>query len=97
MFKTRTAKTIIFIGLFLFSILLLFLPKDFFDKGQSLCVSRLLFDIECYGCGMTRAIQHLIHFDFQGAWDFNKLSFLVLPLIIYLILKEIYDEYLLKK
>jgi hypothetical protein len=31
---------------------------------------------------MTRAIQHLIHFDFTTALGFNKLSIIVLPLLL---------------
>lgn len=70
-------------------IILLILPADFFDKGQSICISVLLFDKNCYGCGMTRAIQHLIHFDFTQAWNFNKLAFLVFPLLTISYLKEL--------
>lgn len=63
-------------------VVLIILPIDFFDSGQSICLSRLFFDMECYACGMTRAIMHLMHLDFEGAADFNKISFLVLPLLL---------------
>jgi hypothetical protein len=68
---------------------LLLLPADFFDQGQSICISVLLLDKECYGCGMTRAVQHLIHFDFNAAWQYNKLSFVVLPLFIGMFIWEL--------
>jgi len=70
--------------IFLLGVLLLFLPSTYFDEGQSICASQVLFDMECYGCGMTRAIQHLIHLDIQNAYALNKLSLIVLPLMIYL-------------
>ena len=63
--------------------LLLLLPATYFDAGQSLCPSKLLLDKECPGCGITRSVQHAIHFDFKAAWEFNKLIILVLPLLIY--------------
>nr|WP_262896464.1 DUF2752 domain-containing protein [Adhaeribacter terrigena] len=63
---------------------LLALPADFFDSGQSLCLSKVLAGIECYGCGMTRAIMHLIHLEFEAAYHFNKLSFVVFPVISFL-------------
>lgn len=63
---------------------LLVLPADFFDEGRSLCLSQLLLDMPCYGCGMTRAVQHLLHLELEEAAQFNKLSFLVLPLLGYL-------------
>ncbi len=64
---------------------LLYLPVDYFDEGRSLCLSVILLDKKCYGCGMTRAIHHLLHGDIKGAWAFNKFSFIVLPLAIYMI------------
>ncbi len=79
--------------LFLMPIVLVILPADYFDKGQSLCISVLLLKTECYACGITRAIMHLIHFQFEDAFDYNMMSFIVLPLLIVLwiqwILKEI--------
>ena len=70
-------------------IVLLILPANFFDNGDSLCLSLVLFERECYACGMTRAIQHLIHFDFSVAYDYNKLSIIVLPFLIISYCKEI--------
>lgn len=64
-------------------LVLLVLPADFFDSGQSICLSVLLLDTTCYGCGITRAVQHFIHFDFATAWEYNKLVVAVVPLLIY--------------
>jgi hypothetical protein len=58
--------------------LLLYLPADYFDNGESICPSKYFLKIECLGCGLTRAIMHLIHLDFVEAWAYNKLSFLIL-------------------
>lgn len=83
-------------GLSLFyiaAIVLLFLPADYFDSGQSICVSVLLFDLQCYACGLTRAIQHLIHFEFREAYDLNRLVVVVFPLIVYLVLLESVNVY----
>jgi len=44
-------------------------------------LSVLLFHRQCYGCGITRAIQHLIHFDIQIAYSLNKISFIVFPIL----------------
>ncbi len=71
-------------GLLVIPLILVLLPAGFFDEGQSVCLSVLLLDMECYGCGMTRAVMHLLHFDFQAAWSFNKLSFIVFPLLVFL-------------
>lgn len=73
-------------------VVLLVLPADFFDKGQSICLSRLLLDQECYACGLTRGIMHLIHFQFENAWDYNMLSFIVLPLLIIIWFEQLNRE-----
>jgi hypothetical protein len=43
---------------------------------------------------MTRAIQHLIHFDFEGAYSYNKLAFIVFPMFFVLIIMKIRELYL---
>ncbi len=68
--------------LLLVPIVLILLPATYFDSGQSICLSVLIFDTNCYACGLTRAIQHLIHLDFKTALEFNKLSFIVFPLLV---------------
>ena len=77
------------IGLLLLPLILIILPANFFDNGKSVCLSLVLFNIQCYGCGMTRALQHLIHLDFQAAYTFNLLSFIVLPLLMFVWYKEL--------
>ena len=70
-------------------LVLIILPADFFDNGPPLCLSVLLFDQTCYGCGITRAVQHLIHLDFKEAMEFNKLSVVVAPLLVVLWIEEL--------
>jgi hypothetical protein len=70
---------------------LFLLPSDFFDKGESVCLSKMLAGMECYACGLTRATMHFIHFEFEQAWGFNKLSFIVVPLLFPLWLKAVFE------
>jgi hypothetical protein len=87
---TKKLLRVIYVsGLLLLFLVLIILPADFFDSGQSVCLSVLFLDIECYGCGMTRALQHLIHFDFAAASNFNKISFIVFPLLTIVWLGEL--------
>lgn len=87
----------IFIVLLVIPVLLLLLTAVFFDSGESVCLSVSLFDKECYACGMTRAIQHLIHLDFLIAYQFNKLSIIVFPLLTISYFKELKKYYFLSK
>ena len=70
--------------LILIPVVLLGLPANFFDAGQSLCLSVLLFQQECFACGITRAIMHLLHLEFEEAFAYNMMSFIVLPALIVL-------------
>ena len=82
-----------FSGLLLIPLVLLVLPADFFDTGRAICLSVILFGKTCYGCGITRAVHHLIHLEFLEAYNFNKLVVIVFPLISYLYFKEIVRVY----
>jgi hypothetical protein len=81
--------------LIILPIILILLPATFFDEGESICFSVLFLNSECYACGMTRAIQHLIHLDFNESWYFNRLSIIVLPLLIISYIKEFRRVYIL--
>jgi hypothetical protein len=64
-------------------ILLLVLPKDYFDHGgPQLSLFGQLGMENYYSKGLTRASMHLLHLDFAGAAAYNKLSFVVVPLLI---------------
>ncbi|CEN43403.1 conserved hypothetical protein [Capnocytophaga canis] len=72
-------------------IVLMFLPADYFDRGQSVCLSKTLAGIECWGCGLTRAIMHFIHFEFEEAWMFNKLVVIVVPLLFVVWVRSLFS------
>jgi Protein of unknown function (DUF2752) len=64
-------------------IVLWLLPGDFFDNtGFELCPSKALFNIECLGCGMTRAVMHFHHFEFSDAIFFNYGVVAIYPALV---------------
>lgn len=70
--------------LLLTPVVLLCLPDDYFDSGASTCLSVLLLGQTCPGCGLTRGVMHLIHFDVESALYFNPLSFIALPVLVWI-------------
>jgi hypothetical protein len=49
------------------------------------CVFHEITGLYCPGCGATRMADSLIHLDLHGAFGYNQLLFLSLPLIVYLL------------
>tara|TARA_R110002050_G_scaffold300786_1_gene472681 strand:- start:19760 stop:20074 length:315 start_codon:yes stop_codon:yes gene_type:complete len=90
----KTVKVIVLIAL---PIVLIILPSTYFDEGKSISIFAF-FGVEdlVYSTGMTRGIMHLIHLDFQKAIKFNRLSFVVLPLLIILWTKILLNEFNVK-
>ena len=92
--KNNSYLKIVFISfLILFPFVLLVLPANFFDTGKSICLSQLLAGKECFGCGITRAIMHLIHLEFEEAFAYNMLSFIVLPVLGIIWIQRIIKEW----
>ena len=57
------------------------LPKDQIFSGSTSCIHRKLLNVDCPGCGMTRAIYSILHFNFKTALQLNFVAFFVLPLL----------------
>jgi uncharacterized protein YacL len=74
-------STITLLLLFVIPIILVFLPESYFDTGNSICLSKVLFNQECYACGLTRACLHLINLNFEKAFEYNMGSFIIFPLL----------------
>jgi hypothetical protein len=68
-------------------------PTLFLESGHSLCLIKLVFGIECLGCGMTRAISSVLHGDIVSAFQHNKLVIVVFPLLCYIWLQHVIEEY----
>jgi hypothetical protein len=76
-------------ALFVLPFLLSLSSLDRLEGKHSLCLFKNLFGIECYGCGITKAVIASIQLDFVRAFNYNKLIVLVMPLMIYLWGKEV--------
>jgi hypothetical protein len=75
--------------LFLLPFLLFMVSLDDLENKHSICLVKNLFRVECYGCGITKAVIACIQLDFVRAFNYNKLIVVVMPLIVYLSIKEV--------
>lgn len=67
-----------------------FLPSDKIYYGHSVCLFRNLFGIECYGCGMVRALYSAIHLNITESISYNPMVIIVAPLLFYVWSKTLY-------
>ena len=75
--------------LLLVPIVLYLIPPEWIKNQRSICLYKFITGRECYGCGMTRAVFSAIHFHFSEAFYYNKLFLIVLPLLIYIWVKNL--------
>lgn len=72
--------------LFLAPIILWLIPSTTFDAHSqddfSICPSKFIFDFECLGCGMTRAVLHFHHFEFSEGVYYNTGVLVIYPALI---------------
>ena len=54
------------------------------------CLWKTFFGFECSGCGITSSIIEIIKGNFLIAWEINKITFLVFPLLLFYSIKEVF-------
>ena len=64
-------------------IILFFIPLEWLNKQHSICLIKNIFGVECFGCGITKAIVSFVQLDFIRAIEYNNMVIIVLPLFIY--------------
>lgn len=91
---SKIFKYIKIILLLALPITLWILPVDFFDVGNGFSLYAFLgLDEYAYSTGITRGVMHLMHFDFSKAYEYNILSFFVLPILFIFWLKFLLREF----
>lgn len=62
---------------------------DKLEGKHSICLITNIFGTECYGCGITKAVIACIKTEFTRAYQYNKLIVIVMPLIVFIWVKEL--------
>ena len=69
--------------LILLPVSLYLIPVEGIFSGESLCLIKRCFGIECWGCGITRAVFSLLYGRFEQAWEYNAFIIFVFPLLLW--------------
>ena len=65
-------------------------PVDNIYNGESICIIKSLFGVECWGCGTTRAVFSVLYGKFSQAWEYNRMIVVIFPLLLWLWVSEIH-------
>ena len=69
--------------------ILWFLPTDKLYYLPVRSIYESLFNFKPYSSGITRAVSRLLHGDLIGAWNFNPLVYLIIPIVLFILIKDI--------
>lgn len=76
--------------IYIIGILVVYLIPLEYIEGRSFCIWYNLFEIKCFGCGMTRAFFNLSRLNITKAINYN---IMIIPMLIpiSIIIKDIYN------
>lgn len=52
------------------------------------CLSKLILDTKCWGCGLSTAFGQLLKLDIEEAYRSNPIVFVILPILLWIIIKD---------
>lgn len=87
--KARAKKACIFLTVILL-IGIVYYIVTYFTGLYIPCTVRLITGFRCPGCGISHMIINIFHFNFKAAFKSNQLLFVTSPIIIAMIVREIY-------
>lgn len=59
-------------------------PLEMLQQVPDVCIWRRVFGVECWGCGMTRALASMLKGEIAAAIAFNWRIVIVGPLMVYI-------------
>jgi uncharacterized protein DUF2752 len=78
--------------LLLLPLLFWLLPTAWLERGPSLCLITRVTGKACPGCGTLRALSALAHGNIRRAWGYNRLVFIVAPLLGFIWGKALFES-----
>lgn len=59
-------------------------PREQMMSGDTICLIKRFFGVECWGCGLTRAVYLVFRGELSAAWGYNRLIIVTIPLLLVL-------------
>ena len=82
--KVTNFRTKLLVFLYIvFPIVLFMVPLDWLHKQPTICLVKNIFGVNCFGCGITKAVISGVQLNFTKAFEYNKMVIIVLPMLMY--------------
>lgn len=81
-FTNFRTKLLVFLYI-VFPIVLFMVPLDWLQKQPTICFVKNIFGVNCFGCGITKAVISGVQLNFTKAFEYNKMVIIVLPMLMY--------------
>lgn len=85
----RKNFSIIRLCLYIVVVIIAYLTPLSFIESRSFCIFNNLFNIKCIGCGVTRGLFNILHFNLRQAFNYNHFSLIWFSLFVLLLLNDI--------
>lgn len=72
---------LLFVALLIAPIVVASLPISLLERAPSVCLIQRA-GLDCWGCGITRAVVSAARGEFDRAWDYNPRVIVVAPLLL---------------
>ena len=89
---TRTTRQLRVALLCALPVALVMTPLGQVSSGVTLCLFKLLFHLECPGCGMTHAFAAVMHLRFSEAFAFNRGVVIVFPIVAWSAARQLFAD-----
>lgn len=76
--------------LLLIPVAIFLISLNLLSAAPDVCLVKKVIGHSCPGCGMTRSIVSFFHGNFKDAFFYNKLIVIVLPLLAFLWIRELF-------
>ena len=99
MLKETRSQCIKLLLLLILPVVLYTIPTEGIYNGDSICIYTRIFGVECWGCGITRAIFSALYLRFAEAWEYNRFVVVVMPILIFEWLRAVikYSKHILNE
>jgi len=80
-------QKLMLLGVISIPVVLFFIPMAWLEGAGTICLFKNIFGVECWGCGITRAIVSMAQLEPKKAIEYNWAVVIVFPIFCWVWIK----------